>query len=683
MFSRRARLSNNYGESVRPDSNDDGIHTRNNSNSATQKDAVADLIDKTMDLDRHLEKQKSRRSRSLETRIKGQRSRRASSLRARINRDGNNSSVSNHVDSRRGGDDDEEEEGQEESTMVDGSSRQPMSALDRFKANRKHDSSSSPSKRNMMFDSSSVTPFTNRMRNSPGNSGPTSPERAVSEAGANYRNVGSMLDRFMGKSKLQQAAYGGTMADGTDFSFDTKGSDGAQFPTMVEKTTAFPSASKKSSSKTKSHRLGSVFQSWPYDNYRTDYDELLTIDSEPATGYDEDSVDGNRKNKEDILNEPPNEELPSINFAARNLPLDKFEDEAKKRAIIIISKWIYDTGLIDEILVHSTVPSIIDDSDYDYVASDKSVKTHEGFEFRTSSSKLTSGYLKMEREIDHLRRTTKQHLNMINARLADGVKSSGTEVHELVQSVEKTKGDIDQLKKTFTYISQKGDAKTGGYLLAGYDTMRDAINARKNLARCFTDLQNFANISTSCTKMHDSLSRAEYQRNEFIVLRDVATEYIALESMLLEAEAGLKESFGADADMEKVLSRSQGKRRQKLNDIDDYLATPRRNVMSLGIEIKGKILPGFNDAFELAETNPAALVALVEAVERHVYTAEEYKPQEQKNNRCTDIIKRFSTMRDESKSILYRSFLERCHKIIAGKQRLVSLFVCRLELVLT
>jgi len=56
--------------------------------------------------------------------------------------------------------------------------------------------------------------------------------------------------------------------------------------------------------------------------------------------------------------------------------------------------------------------------------------------------------------------------------------------------------------------------------------------------------------------MHDCLSRAEYQENEFIVLRDVATEFIALVSMLSEAEAGLKESFGADADMEKVLSRS-------------------------------------------------------------------------------------------------------------------------------
>eukprot|EP00815_Leptocylindrus_aporus_P012849 CAMPEP_0116073302 /NCGR_PEP_ID=MMETSP0322-20121206/15137_1 /TAXON_ID=163516 /ORGANISM="Leptocylindrus danicus var. apora, Strain B651" /LENGTH=261 /DNA_ID=CAMNT_0003562501 /DNA_START=90 /DNA_END=872 /DNA_ORIENTATION=+ len=261
MFSRRARLNNNYGESVRPDSNDDGIHTRNNS--ATQKDAVADLMEKTMDLDRHLEKQKSRRSRSLEPRMKGQPSRRTSSLRARVNRDGNNSSVSTGADRRRG-EAHEGEEGHEEPTTVDGSSRQPMSALDRFKANRKHDSSSSPSKRNVMFDSSSLTPFAGRMRNSPGNSGPTSPDRAVSEAGANYRNVGSMLDRFMGKSKLQQAAYGGTMSDGADLSFDTKDSDGAQFPSTMEKTTAFPSASKKSSSKTKSHRLGSIFQSWPY-----------------------------------------------------------------------------------------------------------------------------------------------------------------------------------------------------------------------------------------------------------------------------------------------------------------------------------------------------------------------------------------------------------------------------------
>ena len=56
--------------------------------------------------------------------------------------------------------------------------------------------------------------------------------------------------------------------------------------------------------------------------------------------------------------------------------------------------------------------------------------------------------------------------------------------------------------------------------------------------------------------MHDSLSRTEYQENDFIVLRDIAAEFIAIVSMLSEAEAGLKESFGADAEMEKVLSHS-------------------------------------------------------------------------------------------------------------------------------
>ena len=56
--------------------------------------------------------------------------------------------------------------------------------------------------------------------------------------------------------------------------------------------------------------------------------------------------------------------------------------------------------------------------------------------------------------------------------------------------------------------------------------------------------------------MHDSLSRAEYKENEFIVLRNIAAKFIVIVSMLSEEGAGLKESFGADADMEKVLSHS-------------------------------------------------------------------------------------------------------------------------------
>jgi hypothetical protein len=77
-------------------------------------------------------------------------------------------------------------------------------------------------------------------------------------------------------------------------------------------------------------------------------------------------------------------------------------------------------------------------------------------------------------------------------------------------------------------------------LLQDYPRLKAAIHARRNLARCFRELDFFTQIPATCERLRDEMHSSEWSEEEWTVLRDVCREHVELEVFLVEAEAGMK-----------------------------------------------------------------------------------------------------------------------------------------------
>eukprot|EP00816_Leptocylindrus_hargravesii_P002590 CAMPEP_0196808664 /NCGR_PEP_ID=MMETSP1362-20130617/8649_1 /TAXON_ID=163516 /ORGANISM="Leptocylindrus danicus, Strain CCMP1856" /LENGTH=1290 /DNA_ID=CAMNT_0042183083 /DNA_START=114 /DNA_END=3986 /DNA_ORIENTATION=+ len=498
---------------------------------------------------------------------------------------------------------------------------------------------------------------------------------SVTDASANYGKAGALLERLMGKSKLQHASAVSLGTDTTNeydqqHDYNGVGVDPATrllSRPQESKSTNYSKprnskghvmSRKKKSKDSRLHRMGSMIQHWPYDDYKNEYDELTSLASlQPPPEYD----DGGDFEKGDNFERPA--ELPSIKVAVRNLPLAEFERMAEQRAIGIVSTWIYDSGLIDELLVSGASPT-----SPIHVSSEKSVKSQEGAEL------TLGGDMKMEREVDRLRRATEQELSFVNARLNDGVTSSGAEVQELVSAVAETRGEIEHLRRMFTYVAKGGDPKQNDYLLSGYPKLRGAINARKNLTRIFRELDFFAQIPSTCTRLREDLSAHEWSAAEYSTIRAVSLEHVELEVLLVEAEAGLKVKLGASGEGMEVVLKSSGasvnskdmNADEKLKAVDDFLSSHVKNVWSLGKEIRGRVLYGIGNAFDLALNNPAGLVALVEAVEIYEAAAEQYQRKHADDIRYELCTLKFTNMRQDALKQLYEDFGKRGFEVFSN-----------------
>ena len=606
-------------------------------------DAVTELMEKSLDLDRELEKQAHRRSRG-----------------------------SGNIDIS-GSDRDRK------TIHFDNNPVSSVSALDRFRA------AQNASKVQYEPSSSSVDQFEAKPSEVDEtvvrSSSTIKTNDRVSEAGASYGKAGALLDRLMGKSKLQQAAAAGYSDD------DAKDYED-EVHVALNRQSGNQEHSNRTSSKLKrttryrdgrsqgKKKMSNFLQSWPYDDYENDYDALISVASvHPANNNDNDEgEDLNtdlRAYKDDALVRPS--ELPTVKVAVKNLPLTSFEEVAEKRATAIISTWIYDSGLIDELLVSgSRSANVLTPT---YVSSDKSMKSHEGIELGTAAPKASSE-LKMEREIDRLRRATEQELSFVNSRLNDGVASSGAEVQELVQAVSETKGEIAHLRKMFSYISKGGDSKEGEFLLADYPKLRHAIHARKNLFRCFRDLDFFANIPSTCTRLRDELSAAEYTPHEYITIRKVSMEHVDLEVMMVEADAGLRGKLGASDQGTEVyiddngLNVNASDKQSSLKEVDHFLAGHQKNVASLGKEIRERVITAIGSAYEMALENSSGLVALVEAVETYEVAALEYA---KKSEFDAKYVTKFNKMRKDALRALHQSFKRRCVDVFSNIQMMVRI----------
>jgi hypothetical protein len=390
---------------------------------------------------------------------------------------------------------------------------------------------------------------------------------------------------------------------------------------------------------------------------------------------------------------------PEIPTAVMGLPLGQFEQKAQERAIAIVSTWLFDAGLIDELLVHGGMATSVTNhqnthadnnnsnsysssSPMIHIHDDPTVVSQEGVEIGAHGFPL-EGVSKMDKEISKLKSNTQRQLALINARLNDGVAASGLEVQELVNAVTMTKQDLGRLRELSTYISNAGDVETRSskFMLTRYPKLKKAINARRNLARCFRELDFYSQIPLNCARLREELHSGEWTAQEWTVLRNVSREHVELEIFLVEAEAGMKkrideereehaeQGVGGGGDTNRRRS-SVGTGAARFNsrssftnsglphnyeEVDHFLQDHVKNVWELGDEIRLRIMSGIGTAFDLAMNNPAGMVALVEAVEVYETANEEYKTVHGEEAGSSQTL-RFTDMRASALKQIYQDF---------------------------
>ena len=425
---------------------------------------------------------------------------------------------------------------------------------------------------------------------------------------------------------------------------------------------------------------------WPYDDYhlvqKLYYEKLESAEAMPKRSPESKSKDLEasttaQQSSIPIFSRPA--DPPDIPSAVQGLSLTVFEGKAEERAIAIVSTWLFDAGLIDELLVNGGMTGILRSMNKATNSSDdKSVQTtSEGVEVGSFGFPI-EGSTKMDKEISKLRNTTKRQLALINARLNDGVAATGSEVQELVNAVVATKDDIGRLRELSSYVSNSSDVEeTNQFMLTKYPRLKQAINARRNLARCFRELDFFAQIPSTCDRLREELHAGEWTAHEWSSLRSVTREHVELEIFLVEAERGMKKRLEED-DAEEKQARRQKRRgssggkdtghfgrnafqQNGLNNmvnntalIDRFLEEQVGNVWELGDEIRLRIMSGIATAFDLALNNPAGMVALVEAVEVYETANADYMAVHGEEVQNQNL--RFTDMRVAALAELYKDF---------------------------
>lgn len=200
----------------------------------------------------------------------------------------------------------------------------------------------------------------------------------------------------------------------------------------------------------------------------------------------------------------------------QGLNLDLFEEVAMERTVSIINTWMFDVGLIDELLTNGGATNMnavqqnnnnsINDDDDDDENDDASTtkrnrRRSSRYKINRGKGRSSNGHndsddeddeddidnddendinskdgnkknsgqqsdllnnqhddiTKMDKEIAKLRNATKRQLAIVNARLKDGVIAIGSEVEALVNAVIVTKDDIGRLRDVSSYVYNNGD----------------------------------------------------------------------------------------------------------------------------------------------------------------------------------------------------------------------------------
>mmetsp|Transcript_13083 Transcript_13083/g.30965 ORF Transcript_13083/g.30965 Transcript_13083/m.30965 type:complete len:1087 (+) Transcript_13083:268-3528(+) len=370
---------------------------------------------------------------------------------------------------------------------------------------------------------------------------------------------------------------------------------------------------------------------WPYDDYHIVQQKFYTRLAEIEEGGGESKQDSVQKTAAaQNLQRPP--DPPIISKAVQDLALVDFEAKAEERAIASVSTWLFDCGLIDELLENGGMSSMAIQTNHNKTKKDDtgaSLPSQEGIEVGLTGGLPIEGPSKMDKEMSKLKSNQQRTLTLINSRLNDGVAASSAEVQELVNAVNSTKDELGRLRELSTYISSSNDDQSQKFMLTKYPKLKKAINARRNLAKCFRELDFYSKIPITCDELRDQLHSSEWTDEEWYSLREVSRKHVELEIFLVEAELGMKKRIDEDI-AESTAGGAAGYRPQlgmpyNHEEVDNFLQDHVKNVWELGEEIRMRIQAGIGNAFELTMENPGGMVALVEAVEHYESANLEYK----------------------------------------------------------
>jgi hypothetical protein len=405
---------------------------------------------------------------------------------------------------------------------------------------------------------------------------------------------------------------------------------------------------------------------WPYDDYHVVQQQFYTRLAEMEEGEQKQDTTASALAKSQNLQRPP--DPPIISKAVQDLPLNDFEAKAEERAIAIVSTWLFDCGLIDELLENGGMSSMAfqntaPTSTHTNKDDNASLPSQEGIELGITGGLPIEGPSKMDKEMNKLKSSQQRTLTLINSRLNDGVAASGGEVQELVNAVNSTKDELGRLRELSTYISNSNnnDDKQK-FMLTKYPKLKKAINARRNLARCFRELDFYSKIPITCDELREQLHSAEWTDDEWYSLREVSRKHVELEIFLVEAELGMKKRI--DEELTEAAAAGGGTRqsfRPQLGlpynheEVDTFLQDHVKNVWELGEEIRMRIQSGIGSAFELTMQNPSGMVALVEAVEHYESANFEYKTVHGQEAGVQQTL-RFTNMRAFALKQIYQDF---------------------------
>ena len=336
---------------------------------------------------------------------------------------------------------------------------------------------------------------------------------------------------------------------------------------------------------------------------------------------------------------------PDILAELHGLPLVGFEKVAEERAVALVSTWLFDNGLLDELMDHGGMrKSTVLSSNQSVVSTGDSVRTSEGIELGVVSGLPVEGVSKLDYHISSLMASTQRKLAFYNSQLSDGhIVPTGDEIRELVQAIHHNdQDDIGRLGELSTYLHYQHGGVEDSQLLANYPKLKQAHNARRNLKKCFQELELFyTQIPDTCQHLRLKLQTS---RGDPFAIRDVCSDCVDLEAFLLEVEVGMKLRTEKGIYQQQRWRRFDDTRlRQRIlhnhNRINSFLFRRAKDVWDLVGEIRRAIIAGIGRTFERAMQNhPEELKALVEAVELHEALRGKFKTEHGKNpSRLVDI----------------------------------------------
>ena len=288
-------------------------------------------------------------------------------------------------------------------------------------------------------------------------------------------------------------------------------------------------------------------------------------ESEPSIGIDREQTLGTIDEDAAVFAKYPSLKRVSSNEISTNASMDDFERIAQERAFRRVQRWLYETGLVDELAVD---PKTLPQNRYSSEDSVTTTKSQEGVEVGRHGVTLEGDTKKIALQFSQFKVVTLREMDKIDDKLLQHQRT----LPEIFK---------DDIKKYPPIV-------------------QSTVNARLNIGRVFAEVDYFKNILESCDRLATELAQAGDDWNQ---VKDIVDDHVTMQSLLAELVI-------------QWLERPGDKQKTKA-----FLAPSIRAVRELGHLIRSKLLGGIGQAF--GEGNVEDLKNLVDAMQLYEHELEE------------------------------------------------------------